>query len=98
MYLPARKHRHSTLTPTPEHRLCKTPTMSGVALDHLIVGFEARGGDVGHGEALVGGLVCTQHRRVRHQGEVDPVITRVRKEALDTSSHLGRFYSCSPVS
>jgi hypothetical protein len=47
--------------------------MPWVALDHLVRSLEARGGDVGHGEALVVRLVGAQHRGVRHQREVNPM-------------------------
>ncbi len=47
--------------------------MPGVALDHLVRGLKAGGGDVCHGEALVVRLVGAQHRGVRHQREVNPM-------------------------
>ena len=48
------------------------PTMSRVALDHLVGGFEASCGDISHSETLVSCLVSTQDRGVGHQREVDP--------------------------
>ena len=46
-------------------------TMARITLDHLIGRLEAGGGDVGHGQALVGGLVRAQHGSVGHQRKVN---------------------------
>ncbi len=47
-------------------------TVTRIAFNHLIRRLEARGRDVGHGQALVSSLVGTQHRSVRHQRKMDP--------------------------
>ena len=53
--------------------------MTGIALDHLVGGLEAGGGDVGHGQALVCGLVGAQHGSVGHQRKVNSVIKEMMK-------------------
>jgi hypothetical protein len=66
--------------------------MPGVALDHLVRGLKAGGGDVGHCEALVVRLVGAQHRGVRHQREVNPIRSECNSYTDRSVIQTGHLY------